>query len=132
MMLMLCGVCVAPANDEKTIALLKPRTDKLNGYLIHQSQEAEYSEYLASPVTGGGWNVPRVHQLFLLAIRNGFITVDDVVSFVWRVLSSRGQHMATPEGTLFSNDRENIDELTLRAQLFFDEHLPALKVLKIS
>jgi hypothetical protein len=132
MMLMLCGVCVAPANDEKTIALLKPRTDKLNGYLIHQSQEAEYSEYLASPVTGGGWNVSRLHQLALLAIRNGFSTVDDVAIFIGGVLSSRKQFMVTPDGKKCLDERENLAELNAFIMVFFEAHLPILTALKIS
>lgn len=130
--LTLCGRYVAPANDEKTIALCKPRADKLNSYLLHQSQQADHGEFLASPVIGFGWSVPRVHQLFLLAIRNGFTSIDSAVNFVWEVLSSRGQCMTTPEGKLFSGDRENINELTLRANFFFEAHLPILTALKIS
>jgi hypothetical protein len=131
-LLTLCGRYVAPANDEKTIALCKPRTDKLNGYLLHQSQQTNHGEFLASPVIGFGLNVPRVHQLFLLAIRNGFTTVDSAANFVWQVLSSRGQAITTPEGKLYSGDRENIDELMLRAKPFFETSLPILTALKIS
>lgn len=132
MMLTLCGVCVAPVHDEETIALLKPRTDKLNSYLINHSQLDEHAIFLASPVTGSGVYVPRMHQLSLLAMRNGFFTIEEIANFIWDVLSSRGQAVVTSEGVPCKDKHENINELTLNVASFLEARLPILTALKIS
>lgn len=131
-MLSLCGICVEPAHDEETVILLKPRTDKLNTFLINQSQHEDHSMFLASPVTGAGIHVPRIHQLSLLAIRNGFLTIEGAVDFIWGVLSSHGHCVSTSEGVLCRGQSENVRELTLIVTSFFETRLPILTALKIS
>lgn len=130
--LQLCGRYVAPTHDDNTIAELKPRTDKLNYYLMSQDPASEHSEFLVSPVIGGGVSVPHVHQLFLLAIKSGFDKPETAVKFVWQLMSSKGHRMKTPDGRLFNGSRENIAELTFRAKPFFETHLSTLKALKIA
>lgn len=132
LVLSLCGVCVSPAQDEETATLCKPRTDKLNAFLINQSKCADYAMNLASPITGGGIPVSRFHQLSLLALKEGLSTVEEVADFIWRILSAQGQSVMQSDGTPCKDRQENVRALTSHVAPFFESHLPALTALKIS
>lgn len=131
MMFLLCGRYASPAHDEETIEKLKPQTDGLNTFLINEAQHNKQGSFLASPVTGGGVNVPYIHQLFLLAIRNGFTLPDSAVNFAWEVMSRHGHCMNMPDGTACKNDHENIGAIKSMATPFFETHLHLLNALKI-
>lgn len=132
LMMRLCGRYIAPAHDEAMVAKLKPRTDKLNAFLINQAQHSGKGKFLASPVTGGGIYVPCIEQLFLLAIKNGVSSPTDIVNFVWQKLSSLGHCMSMPDGTSCRNERENVDAIMISAKPFFENHLGVLKALKVA
>lgn len=130
-MLVLSGCYVSPAYDDDVAEQNKIKTDKLNAYLIHEAQDVEHSSFLASPVTGGAIKVPRIHQLFLLAMHNGHTSPDAAVSFIWKVLSSRGHRMTKTGDTLCSTDDENIEAIARFASPFFETHVHLLRALKI-
>lgn len=119
------------AQNDTQISTAKKHTDKLNAYLINKARGNGDIIYLASPVTGGGINVDRFQQLFLLGFSQG---VRDPVEFakqVWQVVSSQGQKLIK-EGKTLETLEENIAELTSQAKIFIEKRLPILKALQIA
>ena len=106
-------------------------TEKLNTHLMLKSRSGNDTGYLVSPVTGGGHSVPRFHQLFLLALRQGKKQPHDLAIPVWNTLSAQGQKLIK-EGTTLETMEQNIAELELQAKLFLDKQLPILKALQIA
>ncbi len=62
---------VQPAQDAGAAAAAEPGVAALNGRLLERARLGGEIGYLASAVTGGGTEVPRVQQLMLLAEREG-------------------------------------------------------------
>ena len=59
---------LALVQDDQIISKAKKQTDKLNAHLCQKARASNDIGYLASPVTGGGCNVSRFQQLFLLCM----------------------------------------------------------------
>lgn len=129
--MVLCGAgVVVPVQDEAAIPKAKKRTDKLNLHLMGKARSSSELVYLASPVTGGGVNVPRFHQLFLLARQQGHKQPPDWAQYVWNTLALQGQRLLK-EGQTLETAEENIAELTEQANTFAEKQLPILKALQI-
>lgn len=62
---------VQPAQDEAAVERALPACRRLNDRLLALAEHGGEIHYLASPVTGGGIPVPRLHQLFLLGLSRG-------------------------------------------------------------
>lgn len=129
MLLMGTGALLA-AQDEDSIAKAKKTTDKLNAHLCNKSRGSSDISYLASPVLGGGLNVPRFHQLFLLSIGQGKKKPAEWAQNAWQVLAAQGQRLLKDGKTLESAE-ENLAELTAQATVFSEKHLPILKALQV-
>lgn len=119
------------AQDDKTVAKLKPVTDKLNRYLMARARGTNEIGYLASPVTGGAIGITRFPQLFLLARASGRKTPTEWADAVWQILNAQGQRLIKEGKTMDSPD-DNLAELRMQAQGFFDGQLPIFKALGIA
>ncbi len=121
---------IAAAQNSAAAAQVRQRTDRLNTHLIGKAAESNEIRTLASPVTGGGIDVNRVRQLFLLAMRNGDTRPDQWAQAAWKVVgpqaraSSAGYKIAGKAYT-------SLEELTQRARTFADVELPVLKALQV-
>jgi SAM-dependent methyltransferase len=109
----------------------KPRTDKLNRWVLDRARGSNELTYLASPVTGGAIGVARFYQLFLLAQQQGRQGADDLARFAWDILGSQGQRVIKDGKTLESAD-ENIAELAAQAREFVDKRLSVLRAMQIA
>lgn len=119
------------AQDDTTSAKAKKRTDRLNTHLMVKARSSSALNYLASPVTGGGINVPRFHQLFLLARQQGHKQPQEWAQFTWNLLAAQGQRMLK-DGKPLGTVEENLAELTQQAQRFAQQQLPILRALLIA
>ncbi len=130
-MILAGGGQLAAVQDDAVISKAKKYTDKLNAHLMNKASGSNDINYLASPVTGGGFTVNRFQQLFLVAIAQGKKQPADWVQFVWLNLSAQGQKIVK-EGKTLETPEENLAELTTQAALFADKQLPILKALQIA
>lgn len=122
---------VLPMQDDAAMQKAKKRTDKLNVHLMTKARSSNELSYLASPVSGGGFTVPRFHQLFLLARTQGHKTPADWAQFAWNILAAQGQRLLKDGKTLESAE-DNLAEFTQQAQTFAEKQLPILKALQIA
>lgn len=113
--------------DPATIKAVRVHTDKFNQYIIQKSN-GEIS-YLASPVTGGGVQVERLSQLFLLAYHKK-LKRKEWEQFVWQTLESQGQR-TTKDGKILETAEENLAYLNEVAESFETESLPKLQALQV-
>jgi len=116
---------------EGQISKSKKQTEKLNTYLMNRARSSGDIVYLASPVTGGGVNVDRFQQLFLLAIAQKVKEPDEIAKRVWQVVASQG-HKLIKEGKTLETPEENLTELINQVKSFVEKRLPLLKALQIA
>ncbi len=121
---------LASVQDEAAIPKARKYTDKLNAHLMQKARSSGDISYLASPVTGGGFAVPRFVQLFAMAISHGKKQPPDWAQFTWSILAAQGQKILKAGATLETAE-ENIAELTAQADAFATKQLPVLKALQI-
>jgi len=121
---------MALAQEENIIAKARKHTDKLNNYILRKASSSGDIVYLASPVTGGGINVGRFQQLFLVGLSKGLRSPNDFAQFVWKILSAQGQKILK-EGKTLETAEENIEELTEQTIIFLEKQLPILKALQV-
>jgi hypothetical protein len=124
----LIGVNVAapalPAVNEN--ARVK-RTETLNTVFLDRARFSADHNFLASPVTGAGFQIERINQLILLAGRQK----KDPVRFVWEIIAGQGQRLVK-DGKAIESEADNLAELTARVATFEEKVLPVLKRLKIA
>lgn len=118
------------AQDEATIARVRPSAKGLNDGFLERARSAGYASYLASPVTGGGIAASRLVQNFFLGHRKGRKTPAELSEFVWHMLDARGQKLVR-EGQTLETAEANLAVLMPEATVFLDEQLPILKALQI-
>lgn len=121
---------LAAVQDETVTANAKKQTDKLNAHLIDKARGSSDIYYLASPVTGGGVEIGRFQQLFLLSMRQGKQQPGEWVQQVWQLIDARGQKIVK-DGNKLTSPEENLAELTEQAITFAEKQLPILKALQI-
>lgn len=122
---------LAAVQDEAEIAAARNRTAVLNRHLAFKARISNEIAFMASPVLGGGFNVPRFTQVFLLAIAQGRKQPPDWARFAWELLAAQGQKMLK-EGKALETAEENLTELNLLAKEFSERHLPLLRALQIA
>jgi hypothetical protein len=122
---------VYPAQGEKAAEGRKIHTDALNKLLLNQQKTSSNTEYLASPVTGGGIFVPKVQQLFLAEYLLGKRSPDDLAIGAWKNLEAIGQKLIKDKRVL-DDEVENLDELRSQAITFVDKQATILKNLGIA
>ncbi len=131
-LVILIGVgSVALTPDVEGSSKCKEQVSRLNSKLMRTARSSNEMRYLASPLTGGAVTVPRMQQLFLLAMHNGQKKPEDLAKWVWQVLSAQGQSLIK-EGKPIQDPEENQVELVRQARAFEEEVLPILKSLQIA
>ena len=122
---------VHPVQREEAIEIARPRCAALNAYLSQRARHTGDAPYLASPVTGMGFLVPRPAQLFLLARQQGHAEPQTWAGFVWAIIEAQGQRFVK-DGKALDSAQENLEELTAQAQTFALKRLPILKAIGIA
>jgi SAM-dependent methyltransferase len=117
--------------DDEVQARAKPHADRLNLALIEKARSGGDLIFLASPATGGGVGVGRFQQLFLLGLRQGQKTANELGRFVWDILAAQGQLVVKDNKPLETPD-ENLAELSAQSLDFLDKGLPVLQRLQIA
>ncbi|WP_292938419.1 class I SAM-dependent methyltransferase [Noviherbaspirillum sp.] len=121
---------LAMVQDDLVISQVKRKTDKLNVHLLNKARSSGDINFLASPVIGGGVNVSRIDQLFLLALKQGKSSTAEWARFAWDLLSMQGQKLLK-EGKPLEGMEDNLVELEDQAASFATKQLPILKALQI-
>jgi SAM-dependent methyltransferase len=116
--------------EDDAIKLVQPACDQLNQYLMRKTNGGAEMSYLVSPMTGGGINVSRFEQLFLLAKTQG-LDSNEWAKFAWKSLSALGQKLIK-DGELVKTDQENLEMLTANAKDFAGKRLQILQSLRIA
>ena len=125
-----------PEHGEQARAGIAQRTLALNLYLLNQAALAMPSAadggvgHLCSPVTGGGIQVDRIGQLFLLAYLEHGENVEAWPALAWKYISAQGKKLVR-EGVRLEGEQENLGELATQAQLFARTRLPLLRALLV-
>lgn len=126
----LCGKnALAPVNDINRNIF--DHCKRLNGLIENRARSSSDTGFLASPLTGGGIQVDRFKQLFLLARRLGFRLPRDWAQFAWDQLSAVSQKIIR-EGAPLDSPEENLAELNIQADDFAGPKLSILEKLGIN
>lgn len=99
------------------------RCQAFNLAVCKRAEDSESLRFLASPVTGGGVEVDRFEQLFLLALSEGKAEPAAWADLAWQILSAQGQRL-THEGRVLERPEENLAVLRARATAFAARRLP--------
>jgi SAM-dependent methyltransferase len=118
------------AQEEAVITKCRKRTDKLNSWLLQRAKSSGEINFLACPVTGGGYPIGRFQQLFLLAMAEGKKQPVEWAQSVWQIVHEQG-HKLLKDGKAIETEAENIAELTEQARVFAEKNLPIVKALQI-
>ncbi len=121
---------IAFVQEEAIVSQAKPRTAKLNGYLLEKARSDDAVSYLASPVSGGGVPMTRFEQLFLLALAEGKKQSGEWATLVWQVISGEGRKMIKDGKTLETRE-ECLAEIGAQAEIFANKNLPILRTLQV-
>ena len=122
---------VAVVQDDDVQAMVRASTDRLNRHIRDKARSGGELGALASPVTGGGFAVPRFDQLFLLGRDQGHGSADALAGFAWDLLNEQGQRVAK-DGKPLETPEENRAELTAQARGFLDRRLAIYQSLQIA
>lgn len=122
---------IIAVQDEAMQDRVKLHTERLNLAFLDKARSGGDLVFLASPVTGVGIAVGRFHQLFLLALRQGPKTADELAQFAWDILASQNQRVAKDNKAL-ETPEENLAELSSQAREFLDKRLSLLRKLQVA
>ena len=121
---------VLPCQSDATVKRVKKSCDKLNAYICERAKFSEEINFMASPLTGMGVNVNRIHQLFLTAAKAGEKSTDKLAAAAWEILSRQGQRMVL-DGKKIEEPEENVAQLKKLAEDFLSKSLPIYKTLQL-
>lgn len=121
---------LSAVQDDAITAKARKQTERLNAYIINKSRGTGEINYLASPVTGGGVNLTRFQQLFVLSITRGKKLPSELAQVTWDALCFQGEKLIK-EGNVLETPEENLQELTRQATEFLELTFPLLKGLQI-
>jgi SAM-dependent methyltransferase len=131
----LCGAgIISVTQSESIIGQVRSNTKKLNYHLLSLAKSRNLEACFSSPVTGGGINVPHLHQLFLLALTERENILKEGASalaiFAWECLSVNNQKLVK-SGRALQSAEENIDGLMQHSKKFIYDYLPLYRGLQI-
>jgi hypothetical protein len=130
-MVLLGASALQPVQEPELTRKAKPYTDRMNDYVLDLSRSSAQTNFLVSPVTGGGVLATRFQQLFLLARRQGRKQPAEWAEHSWQMLAAQNQRLVR-EGKALTTAEENVAELKGQAKSFSEERLPLLKALEIA
>ncbi|MYM68819.1 methyltransferase [Pseudoduganella sp. FT55W] len=114
---------LAMAQSPEEIKAATPASQRLNQKLFERARASDDTSVLASPVTGGGLQLGRINQLFLLAHSHGKRGAAAWTDFVWMILSAQN-HRLIKDGATLQTAEDNVAELQRQAQEFEATRLP--------
>ena len=120
---------ITPVNIEPS-PRVREQCRKLNRFIMNRSQDIDEIQYLASPMTGGGFPASRINQLFLLAMENRQPDAGQLAQSAWQRLSAGNQQLVK-EGKVLETEEETLSELRQRASNFLNKTLPVYEALGI-
>ncbi|KIC12219.1 methyltransferase type 11 [Leisingera sp. ANG-M1] len=124
MLMILAGTgCIAPCLPQEGLAQRAEACRAFNLAVCKRAEESDQLRFLASPVTGGGVELDRFEQLFLLARSEGLETAAEWAGLAWRILAPQGQRLQH-EGRVLETEEENLALLRARATHFEARRLP--------
>jgi SAM-dependent methyltransferase len=109
-----------PAQTETEIEQARPKTRKLNAFLMKKSRGTDELVHLASPVTGGGIPIMGYEMLFMLALQFGHQQPRAMAEFAWGLIKQRGMQLFK-QGKWLETDEDNIQELIGQVEFFMTE-----------
>lgn len=102
-------------------------TAAFNTAILERAMHSNDLQFLASPLTGGGYQIGRFEQLFLLAEQRRL----DPTTFVADCMAARGEVLIS-NGRPLTTREENIANLRERHQVYAAQMLPILQQLGIA
>lgn len=120
-----------PAQAAEAIEQARPATARLNARLCELARYSEDVNALASPVSGGAFQVGRIDQLFLLARSRGQGASDDWAAFAAAALEAQGHRIAR-DGKPLETAEQQRDALQALAREFEANRLPLLLALGVA
>ncbi|HLI65210.1 MAG TPA: class I SAM-dependent methyltransferase [Caulobacteraceae bacterium] len=118
------------AQSPEEIELVQPRCERLNAHLIERARVSGDVTWLASPVTGGGFETGRFEQMFLAARGRGIKKPEDWARDAWAILAKQSQSLIK-DGQVLQTEAENLAELTAQATQFANQRLSLMKRLMV-
>ena len=122
---------IQSAQTQQAIEAVQARCHQLNHYLMQRAQGSDEVYFLASPVTGGGIEISRFQQLFVLGMQQNCTTSAALANFVWRILEPLGEGMMK-NGQILDSAEANLAELENRAEAFLRRDWPMYQGLQIT
>lgn len=120
-----------PAQSGAAVEKATPACARLNEHLVRRARVSEDVGFLASPVIGGGLQVSRFEQLFLLSRLGGADKPEQWAQFAWDVLQRQNQ-VLIKDGKPLAAPQDNLDELTRQATALEQRRLPLLRALRVA
>lgn len=102
----------------------------LNLLMMHKNLSSYLFQYLASPITGGGVRVDKIHQVFLLNVRSLSEKAEHLVVFAKQYLDGLGQKLVI-DGEVIRDNAKEQQELLRIANEFLEKHLKMYTSLKL-
>ena len=121
---------IMPCQSQTAVQHVKPQCVNLNKYICKRAYDSDDLQFLASPVTGGGFPLTKMERVFLAAEYEGITGVDDLANFAWKIFSARGLSLMKA-GKNLNGAEENLAEFKNMVQSFTENRLPILKALQI-
>ncbi|WP_281953637.1 class I SAM-dependent methyltransferase [Pseudophaeobacter arcticus] len=119
---------LSPCLPLEGIKAREARCQAFNLAVCKRAEDSDTLRFLASPVTGGGLELDRFEQLFLLAYSEGKAAPVDWAALAWSILSAQGQRLHH-DGQVLEQAEENLAVLQARASAFAARRLPLCKAL---
>jgi len=123
--------CIAPCLPLEGLAQRAVSCRAFNLAVCKRAEDRDALRFLASPVTGGGMELDRFEQLFLLARSEGLETPAEWAELVWRILAPQGQRLQH-KGRVLETEEENLALLRARAGNFAARRLPLCESLGLT
>ena len=120
---------VHPAQAPVQADLAEARCRSLNTAILKRARYDNQVGFLASCVTGAGFQTHRIEQLFLLAHQN-FLPVEEWPRFVFDTLIASGATVVR-RGETMEGEADSIAELQRQAADFCNRRLPIFQALRI-
>ncbi len=98
-LMILIGIgAIHNAQSDSIIQQARFQTQKLNHFIIEQAKMNQDLKYLASPVSGGGFIVSQISQIFLSAYWQKLNQPQELAKFTWDIFKPQGWRLAKASG----------------------------------
>ena len=124
------GNRVMPCQSEATVKRVKKSCERFNAYTCERAKVDETISFLASPLTGCGYNLNRFQQVFLALYKGGERSTDGLVKAVWDMMEQQGQRIIL-NGEKIEDVDKNLSHLKSAAEKFMSKDLPLFKTLQL-